>query len=221
MVSLQESVRSQCPDLDPGLVARHFDGLPASYFERYSVAEVVRHLRLLAHLTPAAMVDVEVRPLAAHAFEVTVVGTDHPGTVACITTALAALAFSLEDVQVAPYLDGGSDPASPPRFFVIVLRVSGRPRGQPLTEFTDALRERLRQSFAHLEHGDLLAAQAVAADTARCCRRKARPSPGRRSGRGARGCRATRGCCWAASSGCSASWPAAASARSTRPSSSA
>jgi hypothetical protein len=181
MVSLQESVRSQCPDLDPVLIARHFGSLPASYFDRYSAADVVRHLRLLAHLTPAAMVDVEVRPLAAHAFEVTVVGTDHPGTVACITTALAALAFSLEDVQVAPYLDGGSDPAAAPRYFVIVLRVSGGLGGQPLTEFTGALRERLRQSFTHLAQGDLLAAQAVAADT-RVAPTEGTVIPGRRSG---------------------------------------
>jgi tRNA A-37 threonylcarbamoyl transferase component Bud32 len=181
MVSLQESVRSQCPDLDRALLARHFDSLPASYFERYSVADVVRHLRLLAHLTPAALVDVEVRPLAAHAFEVTVVGTDQPGTVACITTALAALAFSLEDVQVAPYLDAGGEPDALPRYFVIVLRVSGSLHGRPLAEFTDALRERLRQSFAHLEQGDLLAAQAVAAET-RVAPADGTAVPGRRSG---------------------------------------
>jgi hypothetical protein len=181
MVSLRESVLGQCPDLDPTLVARHFDSLPASYFERYSVAEVVRHLRLLARLTPAAMVDVEVRPLAAHAFEVTVVGTDHPGTVACITTALAALAFSLEDVQVAPYLEDDGDADAQSRYFVIVLRVSGSLRGQPLGEFTGALRERLRQSFAHLEDGDLLAAQAVAADT-RIAPAEGTAVPGRRSG---------------------------------------
>jgi hypothetical protein len=180
MVSLQESVRSQCPDLDPALVVRHFDSLPASYFERFSVADVVRHLRLLAHLTPAALVDVEVRPLAAHAFEVTVVGTDHPGTLACVTTALATMAFSLEDVQVAPYLEG-DDPGAGPRYFVIVLRVSGSLRGRPLAEFTDDLRERLRQSFAHLEQGDLLAAQAVAAET-RVAPAGSTPVPGRRSG---------------------------------------
>jgi hypothetical protein len=181
MVSLQESVLSQCPDLAPALVARHFDSLPASYFERHSAAEVARHLRLLAHLSADTLVDVEVRALASHAFEVTVVGTDHPGTVACITTALAALSFSLADVQVAPYLDTGNDPAAPPRYFVIELRVSGTVRGQSLAEFTDALRERLRQSFAHLAQGDWQAAQAVAADT-RVSPGDGTPAPGHRSG---------------------------------------
>jgi serine/threonine protein kinase len=181
MVSLLESVRTQCPDLAPDLVARHFDSLPASYFERYSVAELARHLRLLANLSADAPVDVEVCPLASHAFEVVVVGTDLPGTVACITTALAALAFSLEDVQVAPYLDTGSEPGASPRFFVIVLRVSGSLRGRSLGEFTDDLRERLRQSFAHLAQGDLLAAQSVAADT-RVSPAEATAGSGHRSG---------------------------------------
>jgi hypothetical protein len=141
---------------------------------------VSRHLRLLSHLSASALVDVEVRPLAAHAFEVTVVGTDHAGTLACVTAALAALAFSLEDVQVAPYLDTGAGPEAP-RYFVIVLRVSGSLRAQSLAEFTDALRERLRQAFAHLEQGDLLAAQAAAADT-RVSPAEVTPVPGRRSG---------------------------------------
>lgn len=162
MVSLIDAVRTQCADLDPALVERHFDSLSPAYFERYSVSEIARHLHLLAHV-PADLVDVEVRALASQAFEVTVVGFDHPGTVACITTALAALGFSLEDVQVSPYLDTGA--AAGPRYFVIVLRVSGGLRGQPLSDFTDGLRERLRQAFAHLAQGDLQAAQSVAADT--------------------------------------------------------
>ncbi len=163
MVSLHDSVLSQCPDLDPTLVARHFDSLPASYFERYSVSEVVRHLHLLAGVAAGASVEVEVRPLAAQAFEVLVVGVDHAGTVACITGALAAFSFSLEDVQVSPYMDSGLEGI--PRYFVIVLRVSGSLRRQPIAEVTEALRERLRQAFAHLAQGDLFAAQTVAADT--------------------------------------------------------
>ncbi len=164
MVSLMDAVRSQCADLDPDLVARHFDGLPATYFERYSVSEIVRHLHLLAGV-PSAQVGVEMRPLASQTFEVTVVGNDHPGTVACITTAFAALGFSLEDVQVSPYLDAGAGATSVPRFFVIVLLVSGGLRGQPLSDFLEALRERLRLAFQHLAQGDLMAAQTVAADT--------------------------------------------------------
>lgn len=164
MLSLLDAVRGQCADLDPAFLTRHFESLPIHYFERYSITDIVRHLRLLVRI-PEALVEIEVRALASQAFEVTVVGHDHPGTVACITTAFAALGFSLEDVQVSPYLDTGAEDSTAPRYFVIVLRVSGGLRGQPLPDFTESLRQRLRQAFGHLAQGNLQAAQSIAADT--------------------------------------------------------
>src|SRR5207244_3913132 len=162
-----DSVRAQCGDLDPALVEMHFSRQPASYFERYSAAEVVRHLRLLAGLTGPHPIDVDVQPLAPQVFEVVVVGEDHPGTVACITAALAAYGFDLEDVQVSSYLDPEPRPdgTTAPTYFVIVLRISGSLRGRSLADLASGLRERLRQAFVHLAHGHLMEAQTVAADT--------------------------------------------------------
>ena len=167
MLTVFDSVRGQCEDLDAALVEMHFRRLPASYFERYSAAEVARHLRLLAGLAGPHRVAVDVRPLASHAFEVVVVGDDHPGTVACITAALAAYGFDLEDVQVSPYLDpeARADGTTEPSYFVIVLRISGSLRGRPLADLAGVLRERLGLAFAHLAQGHLLEAQTVAADT--------------------------------------------------------
>jgi hypothetical protein len=167
MLSLIESVRSHCTDLDAALVERHFRRLPAGYFDRYSAAEITRHLHQLARLGPDHPVGVEFRPLTSHAFEVTVVGEDHPGTVACITAALAAYGFNLEDVQVSTYLatDGDAGSAGEPNFFVILLRVSGNLRGRPAAELAKELAQRLRLAFSYLVRGDILDAQAVAADT--------------------------------------------------------
>ena len=107
------------------------------------------------------------RPLASQAFEVVVVGEDQSGTVACITAALAAFGFDLEDVQVSPYLDPEPRPdgTTEPTFFVIVLRISGSLRGRSLNDLVGGLRERLRLAFGHLAQGHLLEAQTVAADT--------------------------------------------------------
>jgi hypothetical protein len=167
MLNLVDSVRGQCADLDPALVDMHFRRLPTSYFERYSAAEVTRHLRLLARLEGPHPIDVEIRPLASQAFEVVVVGEDQSGTVACITAALAAFGFDLEDVQVSPYLDPEPRPdgTTEPSYFVIVLRVSGSLRGRSLSDLAGGLRERLRLAFGHLAQGHLLEAQTVAADT--------------------------------------------------------
>jgi tRNA A-37 threonylcarbamoyl transferase component Bud32 len=167
MLNLLDSVRSQNQDLDSALVDMHFRRLPTSYFERFAPAEIARHLRLLAGLAAIHSVDVEVRPLAAHAFEVVVVGVDNPGTLACVSAALAAYGFDLDDVQISPYLDAEPGPGGvqEPKYFVIVLRLSGTLRGRTLAEFRDDLRDRLRLAFVHLIQGNLLEAQTVAADT--------------------------------------------------------
>src|SRR4051812_25622758 len=99
MLNLFETVRSHCGDLEPRLLEMHFRRLSSSYFERYSAADIARHLRLLAGLGGVHAAGVEIRLLAASAFEVLVVGVDYPGTLACITAALAAHGFDLEDVQ--------------------------------------------------------------------------------------------------------------------------
>ena len=168
MLNLSESVRSQCPDVELAVVENHFRRMPASYFERYSPADIGRHLRLLGGLQGLHAVDIDARPLASHAFEILVVGTDQPGTVACITGSLAAYGFDLEDVQVSLYMDPEPAPdgtRTEQCFFVIVLRVSGSLHGRSLADWLIELRERLRMAFVHLAKGHLLEAQTIAADT--------------------------------------------------------
>src|SRR5947209_16813130 len=145
----------------------HFRRLTANYFEHYSAAEITRHLRLLASLERVHSVELDMRPFAAQAFEVVVVGMDYPGTLACITAALAAYGFDLEDVQVSPYLESGAGPTAlaEPKYFVIVLRVSGAFPGRSLFDFVAEMRDRLRIAFGHLAQGNLLDAQTVAAGT--------------------------------------------------------
>lgn len=167
MVNLLESVRSQCPQVGAALLDLHFRRMPPGYFERYSAAEIARHLRALARIDVATLVQVEIRPLAQHTFEVQVVGEDHPGTVAAITAAVTAYGFNLEDLQVASYFCNKAESlrAGEPNYFVVQLRMSGDAQGRPLGELADELRERLSAAFAHLAQGNLLEAQTVAADT--------------------------------------------------------
>jgi hypothetical protein len=159
MADLLDAVRTHCPEVDPALLDRHFRCLPAPYFTRYSAAEIAHHVRLLAGLTPGQRIEVEVRSLAATAFQVLVVGEDHSGTLACITAALAVEGFDLEDVEVAPY----HEPAGAPILFVVVLRVHGSPGSRTLSDLADGLRQRLRAASAYLVSGNLLEAQVVAA----------------------------------------------------------
>src|SRR5262249_47893070 len=66
MFNLLDAVRRHCPELAPALVERHFRCLPAAYFDRYSAAEIARHVRLLAPLAHHDPVAVEVRPVTAN-----------------------------------------------------------------------------------------------------------------------------------------------------------
>jgi hypothetical protein len=163
-MDLVEVVRGQCADLEPSVVEAHFRRLPPAYFERYSTSDISRHLRLLARLADGRQVDVEIRPLASTIFEVLVVGIDHTGVVACITSALAASGFDLEDVQVATYLNTEATLHGTPEpgYFVIVLRVSGNLRGRLPSDWAARLRGCLEVAFGHLAQGNLIEAQAAA-----------------------------------------------------------
>lgn len=164
MLNLLDSVRGQCSDLPTEILEMHFRRLSTSYFERYSATDIARHLRLIAGFHGRHSLDVEVHPLAGSTFEVLVIAADHPGCVACITAALAAYGFDLEDVQVSTYLDGGTG-GEEPGFGIIRLRVSGALPGRSLPAFVEELRARLRQAFVPLAHGNLLEAQTIASDT--------------------------------------------------------
>jgi serine/threonine-protein kinase len=168
MLDLEESIRHQCAGLNPALVEMHLRRLPAAYFERYSSSDIARHLHLLAGITPDRAVNVDVRALTSQVFEITVGGLDHSGTLACITVALAAQGFDLEDVQVSPYLEtdrrAGGD-AELSCYFIIVLRVSGSLQGRTPADLGALLGERLTVASRHLAEGNLLEAQTVAADT--------------------------------------------------------
>ena len=89
--------------------------------------------------------------------------TNLPGSVACVTTALAADRFDLEDVQIASYedpsdADAGAEPGRSS------CSASPAPAdAHPAADLADALRGRLLPAFAHLARGEFLDAQAAAA----------------------------------------------------------
>jgi hypothetical protein len=159
MTDLVSTVRSQCPQVNPSLVDCHFRCLPPSYFKCYTADEIAHHVRLLGGLASNQRVQVEACSLADSSFEVLVVGKDHAGTLACITTALASEGFDLDDVQVASY----HEPIGCPVFFIVLLRVHGSAGGRSAAELSDDLRSRLEAALAHLAAGRFLEAQAAAA----------------------------------------------------------
>src|SRR5262249_54789342 len=141
-MTLAESVRTQCPELNRDLIEMHFRRMPGSYLEGFSASEIARHLRLLALLKAERTVEVEFSPQEAQTYEVFVVGEDCTGVLACITTALATDGFSLRDVKLATYR-ADEEYAAAPTYFVDVLRVAGELNGRSLQDVASGLRQRL------------------------------------------------------------------------------
>src|SRR5499427_9497690 len=164
MTSLAESVRTQCPELNPDLIEMHFRRMPGSYLEGCEASEIVRHLRMLALLKAERPVEVEVRPQEAQTYEVVVVGEDRTGVLACITTALATDGFSLRDVKLATYRVD-EEYVVAPTYFVDVLRVAGDLNGRSPQDIASGLRERLANSFRYLAEGKLAEAQISVGDS--------------------------------------------------------
>src|SRR5215470_387796 len=158
LTSLAESVRTQCPELNPDLIEMHFRRMPGSYLEGAAAFEIARHLRMLALLKAERPVEVEVRPQEAQTYEVVVVGEDRTGVLACITTALATDGFSLRDVKLATYR-ADEEYAAAPTYFVDVLRVAGDVKDRSLQDVASSLRDRLANSFRYLAGGKLAEAQ--------------------------------------------------------------
>lgn len=160
MLNFSDILRQHCAGLDPALIDRHLRRMPPSYFERFAVTEVARHLRLLADVSATEPLALEVRNLGAQVSEILVTCINYPGTVACITGALAADNFNLEDVQIASYNDPAEE--DEPDCSVILLRVSG-PIDEPAEELTERFHDRLQAAFVHLAAGNFHEAQAAAA----------------------------------------------------------
>lgn len=172
MLHFSDAIRQHCSLLDPALVERHLRRMPVGYFERYAVTEVARHLRLFSDVSLAEPVALDVRALGAQVYEIIVACIDYPGTIACITSALATDQYDLEDVQIASYT-AATDPADEePECSVIALRVSGA-TDDSADELTERLHDRLRGVFVHLAQGRF--AEAHAAATARL--ESQRPAP--------------------------------------------
>ena len=168
MGSAADSVVKQCPGLPPALLEMHFRRMPESYQERYSPAEIARHLRLIVRLTTADPVEVEVRSLGGRNLEICVAGHDRSGVLAAITTAFASDGFDIQDLQLATYLppeDDDTEKAKEPTYFVDVARVAASRRNLSLAEMGSALRDRLGRAFKRLEEGDLAGAQTAASDS--------------------------------------------------------
>lgn len=166
MLNPLDLIQRLCSTVDPAIVERHLRLMPSTYFERYSATEIARHIRLMSGVNHDQPVAVDVRPLGAQVYEVLVGCENLSGSVACVTTALAADRFDLEDVQIASHEEPTDVDSSEVGMSLMHFRVSGQSEdSRSAAELSVDWQGRLRPAFCHLRDGEFLEAQAAAAAT--------------------------------------------------------
>ena len=178
MSNLEQSILRHYAGVTPTLLEAHLRRMPESYVERFSPAEIARHLRLTARLADDRPVDLEIRPLGGGYYDICVVGFDRKGILASITSALAAEGFDIHDVQLSSYGPADDEPApGETAQFVDTMRASCELRGRAVAGLADGLRGRLTQAFHHLSAGNFHDAQAIASDSSLLAGRAPRSGP--------------------------------------------
>lgn len=145
-MDLFKTIRKHCSEVDENLLQQHFARMPENYFERHSPSQIAKHLKLLASLTADEMVCVEMQRSAGQGFEITIVGEDHNGVLAAMTTALLAEGFGIQNLSVASYVEEENRQG----YFVDVFEVSGKLQTGTLAECSARLQMRLQKSFEKL-----------------------------------------------------------------------
>lgn len=148
-MNLIDSVLKRCADVAPSLVEDHFRRLPENYFERYSVAQISRHVRLVSRLGKNSLVQVEIQSLGTQVYEVLVVGFDQVGVLAGITTMLMSEGFNVQDVLVSNYFEEDGRPT----YFIDTFRVTTKQTIATINDTVERFRERLQTTFNKLLDG--------------------------------------------------------------------
>ena len=105
-----EELRAACPEVDPRLVDQHLRRLGDSYFERFGIPDVARHLAGLAELRPDRPVRLLWSTDAFPEVTCTVLAFDYPSEFSLITGTLAGMAFAITSGDVYTY-ERAPDPA--------------------------------------------------------------------------------------------------------------
>jgi glutamate-ammonia-ligase adenylyltransferase len=101
--SLRREVGQQCPDLAPQVLDEAFRQLDDEYFRCYTAAQMAEHMRLLAAVTVAHPVQVQVLPGEGQRATILVAAYDLFGVFSIITGLMAAYGLNILDGHVFSY----------------------------------------------------------------------------------------------------------------------
>lgn len=86
----KQHVRELCPDLDAALIEAHFNRLESAYFLRFDAADIARHIRMMAGLSPTQLSQVARDTSDPARWRITIVAYDYLGEFSKICGLLSA-----------------------------------------------------------------------------------------------------------------------------------
>ena len=161
-----ESLRARAPDVSVALLREHVERLDERYFESFSEADVVAHVRGLSRLTRRRPVEFLAEPTHDGGLDLTVLAFDYPAAFSLITGILASSDFEVLSGDIFTYAPSRQPDHHPrvwrrlalrrrvaePRRRRIVDRFAGRLAADvPVEEWIEATREKLAALFLLLE----------------------------------------------------------------------
>ena len=96
-------LQSLSPDVPPELIAEHVKRLGDDYFDRFELAEIARHLELLARLGPESSVEILLEPAERGFAHLTLLAWDWPALFSLLAGALFSVGFSIQSGDVFTY----------------------------------------------------------------------------------------------------------------------
>ena len=163
-----ESLHAQAPEIDEALLREHVERLGERYFESFSEADILEHVRGLSRLTRRRPVELLAEPGDDGGLDLTVLAFDYPAAFSLITGIFASSDFDVLSGDIFTYAPSRRPerPHRTGRLLArrrvaelrrrrIVDRFAGRlTTDTPVEEWLESARERLTAIFSLLEARD-------------------------------------------------------------------
>ncbi len=104
--ALQQAVVRQCPDVAPAVIEEMFTQLDADYFTLFPAADIAAHARLIAAVTEAQPLRLQVTPRSTTMADVVLVAYDFFGEFSLITGLMAVYGLNIRAGQIFSYHRG-------------------------------------------------------------------------------------------------------------------
>ncbi|RLB09767.1 MAG: glutamate-ammonia-ligase adenylyltransferase [Deltaproteobacteria bacterium] len=131
-----EEIKGLCPEIEDGIIRAHLDSLGDFYFQRFSIGEVVEHLKKLSLINPDHPLEIILEFPGEDRVECTVLAYDYPFEFSLITGVMAGMGFHIITGDIFTY-EQVREETPPSRAGKRRGRLAGKPKAQNRRKIID------------------------------------------------------------------------------------